>query len=444
MQPKHKSLRSDFIRFATATAASLMVFSLYSMVDGLMVSWGVSEYAMGAVNLSLPFTNLLFSIAVMFAVGSSTIIAIHLAQEKRHEADELFSQNFWLLLGIGVVISLVVVIFREQVALLLGADEVTLDYVKEYLLGVAPFSACFIISYNLEVLIKTDGFPRLALITVITGALTNCVLDYVAIFWLDMGVFGAALATGISQMVTCIIYLVHFFGPKCTFRLRKFRFNIHIYKRLLPIGIADGVTELCNGLMILLFNRTVQKYLGADGLVTYTVIAYMNTIVINLMMGISQGSQPLVSFHYGKSDRDGCNKLLRYALTAVAVIGVPLFIALYIFAPQVVSTYLSESSQALIETSIVAFRQYGFSWLLVGFNVVIGGYLTALERPVPAICISVGRGLVVQAIVLVTLAAITQGAGIWFTALITEAAVLVMAIFFLRSYLKKTNAAVQA
>ncbi len=440
MQSKNKSLRSDFLRFATATAASLMVFSLYSMVDGLMVSWGVSEYAMGAVNLSLPFTNLLFSIAVLFAVGTSTIIAIYLAQEKRHEADALFSQNFWLLLGLGVVISVVVLIFREPIAYLLGADEITLDYVKQYLAGIAPFSACFIISYNLEVLIKTDGFPRLALITVITGALTNCVLDYVAIFWLDMGVFGAAIATGISQLVTCVIYLVHFFGPKCTFSLHKFRFDPHIYKRLLPIGVSDGVTELCNGLMILLFNRTVQKYLGADGLVTYTVIAYMNTIVINLMMGISQGSQPLVSFRYGKNDRDGYTTLLRYALTAVAVIGVPVFIALYIFAPQVVSTYLSESSDSLIAQSIVAFRQYGFSWLLVGFNVVIGGFLTALERPFPAICISVGRGLVIQSIVLVALAAATQGGGIWFTALITEALVLVMAVIFLRRNMKAMRA----
>ena len=122
-------------------------------------------------------------------------------------------------------------------------------------------------------LVKTDGFPRLAVISVTTGAVANCILDYIAIFWLDMGVFGAAVATGTSQLITCIIYLAHFFGPKCTFRLRKFRFDPRIYKRLIPIGLSDGVTELCNGLMILIFNRTVQKYLGADGLVTYTVIA---------------------------------------------------------------------------------------------------------------------------------------------------------------------------
>ena len=439
MQLEEKSLRSDFVRFVTASAASLMVFSLYSMVDGLLVSLGVNEYAMSAVNLAIPYTNALFSLAVMFAVGSSTIIAIFLAQNRKDEADGLFSQNFFLLLGVGVLISVVVLVFREQFAKLLGADEVTLEYVKQYLLGLAPFSACFIISYNLEVLIKTDGYPKLAVITVTTGAVANCILDYIAIFWLDMGVFGAAVATGTSQLLTCVMYLAHFFGPKCTFRLKKFKFDPRIYKRLIPIGLSDGVTELCNGLMILIFNRTVQKYLGADGLVTYTVIAYMNTIVINLMMGISQGSQPLVSYRYGKCDNTSCKKLLGFGLKTALLFGAVCLGGLYLFAPQIVGAYLSEASPALVADSVVAFRQYSFSWLLVGFNVVIGGYLTALERPMPAIAISTGRGLIVQSVALVALAAVTRGAGLWFTPILSEVLVLAMAVVFLKRNLKQMN-----
>ena len=439
MQLEEKSLRSDFIRFVTASAASLMVFSLYSMVDGLLVSLGVNEYAMSAVNLAIPYTNALFSLAVMFAVGSSTIIAIFLAQNRKDEADGLFSQNFFLLLGVGVLISVVVLVFREQFAKLLGADEVTLEYVKQYLLGLAPFSACFIISYNLEVLIKTDGYPKLAVITVTTGAVANCILDYIAIFWLDMGVFGAAVATGTSQLLTCVMYLAHFFGPKCTFRLKKFKFDPRIYKRLIPIGLSDGVTELCNGLMILIFNRTVRKYLGADGLVTYTVIAYMNTIVINLMMGISQGSQPLVSYRYGKCDNTSCKKLLGFGLKTALLFGAVCLGGLYLFAPQIVGAYLSEASPALVADSVVAFRQYSFSWLLVGFNVVIGGYLTALERPMPAIAISTGRGLIVQSVALVALAAVTRGAGLWFTPILSEVLVLAMAVVFLKRNLKQMN-----
>ena len=435
-----KSLKHDFVRFVSATVASLMVFSLYSMVDGLMVSIGVNEYAMSAVNLALPFTNALFSVAVMFAVGSSTLIAIYLAQKKQHEADVLFSQNFATLLVIGALATTLVFVFLDPFALLLGADEVTLDYVKEYLSGLAPFSVCFLISYNLEVLVKTDGYPRYALFTVITGCLTNCVLDYVAIFWLNMGVFGAAAATGISQLVTCVLYLVHFFSKKCTFRLRKFRFDPRLYARILPIGLADGVTELCTGLMIFLFNHTVLRCIGTDGVVTYTVIAYVNTVVINLMVGISQGSQPLVSFHYGKGEHSQCQTLLRYGLTTVCIIAPLLFLCVYFFAPQIVSAYLSHASDELVAYSVRAFRHYSVSYLLVGFNVVIGGFLTALERPVPAISISVGRGLVLQSSVLLTLAAVFGGEALWYTPIISEAICLAMSVIFLRRYRSETVA----
>lgn len=239
--------------------------------------------------------------------------------------------------------------------------------------------------------------------------------------------------------MTCISYFVHFFSKKCTFRLCKFRFDPHLYARILPIGLSDGVTELCTGLMIFLFNRTVLKCIGTDGVVTYTVIAYVTTIVINLMVGISQGSQPLVSYHYGKEDHTGCQKLLRYALTTVCIFAPALFLLVFFFAPQIVRTYLSHAGDELIAYSIGAFRRYSVSYLLLGFNIVIGGFMTAIERPVPAICISVGRGLALQSAVLLLLAAIFGGDAVWYTPIFSEALCLVMSLLFLRSYRRQTD-----
>ena len=281
-----RSLLSQFLHFVAATVASLMVFSLYSIVDGLMVSKGVNEYAMASVNLAVPFTNVLFSIGIIFAVGTSTIIAIYLGQGQGEKANSLFSQNTVLLSCIGLTITVLVLVFLEPFAVLLGAKDVTYQYTIDYLKGLAPFAVCFIVSYNMEVLIKTDGYPRLAILTVITGCLTNCVLDYVAIFLLDWGVWGAAVATGLSQLLTCVIYLRHFLRGHNTFHFVKFKMDWSIYKRLLPIGVADGVTELCNGVMIFLFNRVILRCLGDDALVSYTIIAYVNTLIVNTMLGI--------------------------------------------------------------------------------------------------------------------------------------------------------------
>ena len=432
-----RSLLSNFIRFSTATIASLMVFSLYSIVDGLFVARGVGEYAMSAVNLAVPFMNAMFSIALLFAVGTSTIIAIYLGEGKGENANSLFTQNAVLLLVMGVVLSVLVIVFLEPFALLLGAEEMTLPYVKDYLLGLAPFAFCFMVSYNMEILVKTDGHPRVALLTVITGCLANCVLDYVAIFLLDWGIFGAAVATGVSQLLTVVLYLRHFMSKRSTFHFTRFRFDFSIYRRLLPIGVSDSLTELCNGVMIFLFNHTILRCIGERGLVSYTIIAYANTLIINTTMGISQGAQPLISFHYGRKDEGSCRKLLKYGLISAAAVSIGCFVVLWIFAPQLTQAFLGLEDLALNDYTVDAFRCYGLSYLLLGFNVFIGGYLTARERPRGAIAISTGRGLIVQAAALLTLAATLGGDAIWFTPVISEAVVLVLSLLLLRNVLKK-------
>lgn len=428
---KKQSLLKQFFHFSAATVASLMVFSLYSIVDGLFVARGIGEYAMTAVNLSVPFVNLLFSIAVIFAVGTSTIIAYLLGQKNAQSANKLFSQNLVTLVVIGVTISVLVLAFTEPLARLLGADEITLEYTLHYLRGLAPFAVCFMISYNLEVLVKTDGRPRLALITVCVGCVTNCVLDYLAIFHWGMGIWGAAVATGISQLLTCVIYLTHFLGKHTTFHPVRFRMDWKIYKRLLPIGISDGLTELCNGLMIFLFNHTILRCIGTDGLVAYTIIAYANTLVINITMGVSQGSQPLISFQNGRGDGTAIGNLLRYGLRTMCGIAAVCFTVLFLAAPKLVSAYLPEVKPEMLTFATDAFRRYSLCYLPVGFNIYIAGFLTAMERPLPAISISTGRGLILQGSILLLLAAVLGGGAIWFAPVISEVLCLGLSVFFL-------------
>lgn len=428
---KKQSLLKQFFHFSAATVASLMVFSLYSIVDGLFVARGVGEYAMTAVNLSVPFVNLLFSIAVIFAVGTSTIIAYLLGQKNAQSANKLFSQNLATLVVIGVTISVLVLVFTEPLARLLGAEEVTLEYTIHYLQGLAPFAVCFMISYNLEVLVKTDGRPRLALVTVCVGCVTNCVLDYLAIFHWGLGIWGAAAATGLSQLLTCIIYLTHFLGKHTTFHPVRFRMDWNIYRRLLPIGISDGLTELCNGLMIFLFNHTILRCIGTDGLVAYTIIAYANTLVINITMGVSQGSQPLISFQNGRGDGTAIGNLLRYGLRTMCGIAAVCFTVLFLAAPKLVAVYLPEAGAEMLTFATDAFRRYSLCYLPVGFNIYIAGFLTAMERPLPAVSISTGRGLILQGSILLLLAAVLGGGSIWFAPVISEVLCLGLSVFFL-------------
>ena len=436
MGSKGSTLLKDFFRYVAATMASLTFYALYTMVDGFMVSYGVGEYAMSAVNLTLPFTNLLFAIGVMFAVGTSTLIAIYKARNELSKANQLFSQNLLVLLSLGLAATLAIYLFEEPIGRMLGANHITRDYVRQYLLGLSPFACCYMLSYNMEVLVKVDGYPHLSLLYVLAGAVANCVLDYISIFHLGMGVLGAALATGVSQLLSCLLFLRHFVGRHNTFHLSRFRFDWRIYGRLLPIGVSDASIELCSGAMTLLFNRTVLRCIGQDGVVSYTVIAYVNTLLTNLMLGVAQGTQPLLSFYYGKAAQKECHSLLRYGLITVALMSLLCFAGLYAFAPQVVHVYLTNATPKLLEDSILAFRQYAPAFGLMGFNIFAAGYLTAQERSRWAISISLGRGFVIQGAVLLTMAAAFGRAAIWRAPALSELLCLALSALFLRRYLQ--------
>ncbi|MFQ9289337.1 MAG: MATE family efflux transporter [Oscillospiraceae bacterium] len=434
-----RSLLAQFLRFSSATVASLMVFSLYSIVDGLFVAKGVGDYAMAAVNLAVPFTNVMFSIAVTFAVGTSTILSIYLGQGNREHANRLFSQNLALLVVIGLTITALVLIFLKPFALLLGAEEETLGYTMSYLRGLAPFAICFIVSYNLEILVKTDGRPMLAILTVCIGCLTNCVLDYVAIFVLNWGAWGAAFATGLSQLLTCVIYITHFLGKHTTFHLVRFRPEGSIYRRLIPSDwrTALRAVQRRDDLPLQPCDPPLHRHRRAGELYHHCLT---NTLVVNIMLGVSQGSQPLVSFQYGRKDSEKYRRLLRYGLITVAIMTAVCFAGIFLLAPQLVHIFLGSEKPLLNAASTGALRRYALSYLLVGFNILMSGFLTAVERPRSALCISMGRGLVLQAGALLLLAALWGGSSIWFAPLCSELLCFAMALILMRRFRRDTAA----
>ncbi len=353
-----KSLKHDFIRFVSATMASQVVFSLYSMVDGLMVSIGVNEYAMSAVNLAIPFTNALFSIAVLFAVGSSTLIAIFIAQEKRREANALFSQNFATLLTLGAVITALVLLFLEPFTYLLGADKITLDYVKQYILGIAPFSVCYLVSYNLEVLVKTDGYPRYALFTVIGGCLTNCVLDYIAIFHLDMGVFGAAFATVFSQAVAGIgslIYIMRHY-PELRWNKEEGRISAPHCAKLcamgLPMGLQCSITAI--GSVVL---QGAVNGLGSDIVAAQTAGGKAAQFLSVPLESIGTAMTTYTSQNMGAKDLGRVNRGVNTALGIGCVYSVASFLILRVLDKPLIGLFLDAG-----ETAIMANAQDFIFW----------------------------------------------------------------------------------
>ena len=437
MKLEGKSLKSDFLRFIIPSIIAQWVFSLYTMVDGIFVARGVSEVALTAVNISMPFTTGLFSVSILFAVGNSTIVAIFLGQGEKQKANEVFTQNVVLLCILSVLITILVMIFLDPFARFLGATDHNLPYARTNIGTIAPFSVVYILSYSFETLIKTDGYPKLATIYVTSGAVLNRILDYILVMVLHKGVWGAAFATGISQAAVILLYLWHFLGSKGTIRFSKFHLMPSEIGRQIRNGMSSGITEFSSGIIIFFFNQAILKYIGEYALVSYTIISYVNTIVVMSMAGIAQGTQPLISYYYGKNESEKYKKLLKYGMVAAAAGSVVAVLICYVGAESIVGLFLKESEASLSIYSVRVLRIFILSFLLAGLNVVLGGYFTSVEKAGFATMISLTRSLIALVISLVFLTAVFGGEAIWWAPLIAESCCLVLSAGLYQWYRKK-------
>lgn len=439
MKLEGKSLKSDFLKFIIPSIIAQWVFTLYTMIDGIFVAKGVSETALTAVNISFPFVAGLFSISILFAVGTSTVVAILFGEKNEKRANEVFTQNIVMLTVLSVIVTVVVLLWLEPFAKFLGATEAALPYVKEYIGTIAPFAVCFILSYSFEILLKTDGYPKLATIIVTIGAVANCILDYIFVMRLHWGVFGAAFATGLSQALVILFYLKHFLGENGQLRFVRFRPDIPLIWRKFRNGLPSGVTEFSAGIIIFFFNQAILRYIGEDALVSYTIISYVNSIVIMSMAGVAQGSQPLISYYFGQKNMGKCKTLLRYGIVASMVIAVVAFVSCMLGTEWIVGLFVSPELTELRAYSVKVFRIFSISFLVAGFNVVVGGYFTSVEEPACAITISLGRGFVTLLLSLFILTRAVGGAGIWWAPTLSELLCMVIMLALFMRYKKNAN-----
>lgn len=431
--------KKQFFKFVIPSVVSMLVFNLYTMVDGIYVARFVGEHALSAVNISMPYVNFIFAFSILFSVGTSTVVAIFRGENNMKSANETFTRNTIFLTVCALIITLLALVFQNELALFLGASEVTLPYVHDYLGVLIWFTFFFIVSYSMEVLVKTDGFPKLATAAVSVGAVMNIVMDYVLVVHVGMGIRGAAIATGLSQVLTFTVFTIHFLGKRGTIHWCKTTMDLSVYKRIIPIGTADFITELSAGTIIFLFNHAILKHIGDNGVVTYTVITYIYNIVMMTFTGISQGMQPLVSFYRGRREENTCRLFLRYGLYSTFAMSM-LALAICLFmTPALVSIFIDASRAELFTYTVHAFRIYSLCYLVIGYNIVCSGYFAAVEKSGYSFAISLLRGFVLIAASIWIMGELFQGEGIWYATLVCESSTLVVSIWCMLRSQKKAQ-----
>lgn len=433
-----REIKGSLLKYVLSSVAAMWVFTIYTMVDGMFVAQGVGPDALAAVNLSMPFINLSFGLSILFGIGASTRASVCKGQGRYQDADKVFTESILTVLALSIAVSVIALLNLERLAYILGATDVTIGYVKDYLGVLLLFEICYMTGYALEVMVKADGYPQKAIFIPLLGAVCNIGLDYVFIFHFGWGIAGAAWATGASQLVSFVLFAHHFFSKKSGFKFVKIKWSLKDSLNTAKLGVSDCVTELSMAAVIFLFNNVLLRISGEDGVVVYTVISYVSQLILMTMVGLNQGMQPLVSYYFGKGEHATQKYILRLSVITAVFFSVLAFAIGIIHPDPIVAMFIDPVEEnELFTHGVSAFKMFSFSFLPLGLVVVISGYFTALEIPRNAMVISIARGLVFVAISLLIMTLLLGETGVWLSMAVSETMSLILALTLYTRYKRK-------
>lgn len=424
-------------KYGVPSILTMWIFSLYTIVDGIFIGKFLGAQSLAAVNIVMPYVNFSFAIGIMVAVGSSTMIAIQLGAGEDKKALKSYSTSIQLFIVFSSLLSLIGIIFPEKVVTLLGANDVILEEATTYLFYLSFFTLFYMLSYGFESFVRIEGSPNYSLLCILGGAIMNIVLDYFLIAILDMGIKGAAIATGTAQMTTALMlaYYMIFRAKKLKYSFTKF--NPKTVLTILYNGSSEFLTEMATGVVIMAFNINIMNIIGNEGISAFSVISYISTLVTMTMIGFSQGLQPIISFNYGAQSRERVLKILKIGTITVFGLGIFFFFLVNLFSDTLVGVFIKDNPRLFLLTK-EAVIYYSFTYILMGINIIISSYFTAVENAFISSILSVLRGLIFINILLLLLPGVLDTKGIWLSAPVNELIMLVVSsVFFIKNGYKK-------
>lgn len=433
------SLNRQFFKFVIPSIIAMWVFSIYTIVDGFFVANFAGEMELSAVTIVVPYVNFLFAIAIITGVGSQTIIGIELGKGNRDEANKVFTFIILFILAFSIVLSILGIIFMNQIIGFLGADSSLFSLSHQYLSVIVFFSPFYIIAYAFEVLVKVDGFPRTAIIGAVSACVTNIILDYILIDKFQMGVKGAALATGIAQFLSCLIFFIHFRSAKGYLRFVKIKMTaseiIQYLKKTVAYGFGEFISELNAATFVFIFNLFIIKYLSPEYLSAYAVINYMSLFASSTFQGVCHGTLPLLSYYHGSEEREKSLKIIKMSFIFIFIVSLIMYAIAFFGARTQFEMFLENKN--MISASIRPMRIYALMFLLAGHNLFIASLSSAIGDPKYSIIINILRGSVALFISIYLCVHLLGTRYLFFGAIISEFIVFLISLYSLNKMVNK-------
>ena len=416
---------SSLIRFALPTIVMMLILSMYTIVDGIFVARFVGANALSAVNIAMPLVNIVTGIGIMFATGGSAIVAKEMGEGKEDNARRHFTLIVVFSACIGVLFALVGLFFTGPVTRALGATEILYADCYTYSYICLLFAPACIVKCLFDYFLITAGKPQLGLLNSVLGGVINVALDYVFIVPMGMGIAGAAIATGLGQLLPALAGIAYFWLSKNALRFQRTGLDGHMLVHCCTNGASEMVTNLSMGITTFLFNMAMLHYLGEDGVAAITIVLYAQFLMVSVFLGFTSGVAPVISFHYGARNWKQEQRIVRYCYCFIAAVSV-LTLAASIWLAPVLMGVFSPKGTRVYDIALHGFYLFAWSFLPVGINIFASGMFTAFSNGLVSGFLSLLRTLVFVVTGILVLPLFWGLDGVWLTIPFAE----LTAVFF--------------
>ncbi len=410
----------EFTKCIALSVAGMMGISLYILADTFFISLGMGADGLTALNLAVPVYNFIHGTGLMLGMGAATKYSIAKSRGLKNEQDGAFTGAVFMGAAASAAFVALGLLLSKKLTLAMGADEAVFAMTDTYMRVMFLFSPAFIFNDIIICFVRNDDRPGLSMAAQIIGSLANIVLDYVFIFPLGMGIFGAAVATGISPILSIAVMSGHWLGKERGFDLRPKSVRARLCMGTLSLGFPSLIAQVSSGVVMIVFNSLILGISGNTGVAAYGVVANISLVAVAVYSGIAQGSQPLVSRAFGSGRRKDMHRLFRYTNVFTTSVSAAIFVAVFVFADPIAAVFNSGASSELQGMAVRGLRLYFTSSLFAGFNVILAGYFTSVERGLPAHVLSTARGIALIIPVAVIMAKLWGMDGVWLAYPATE------------------------
>ncbi len=426
----------NILKFAVPTIAMTVFMSFYTMVDGLFVSNLIGTNALSAINLTAPIIQLVTAISTMLATGGSAVIMKKMGEQKTDEAKEDFTFLILVNVIVGIVMCTVGYLAMDHIFAGMNLSADVEGYCVEYLSRYLVFTVPILLMNNFTLYMIASGKANLSLVCSVTGGVLNMVLDFVFVATFDMGISGAAIATGLGYSVTAVVGLFVFSRKKSLLHFKKPVFRFKVLANAAANGCSEMATALVTGIITMMFNWTMLHYVGEDGVAAVTIIMYVLMFASSLYTGYSYGVAPMLSFYYGEQNHKKLKKLVALSMKVIAVISMVAVAASFMLTRPLVSVF-ARPDNPVYDLAVTGNRICTVALFFIGFNIFASGMFTALSNGIVSAVLAFSRSFVFMLITMIVLPLILGVNGIWLATPAAELMALALSIFMFSKYRKR-------